>query len=381
MSPRKAAPPGETPPPSALPAGPILDAIHDQDAALARLRRALAEDRVAHAYLFHGPRGIGKTRTALGLAQALNCTGAGPPCGACPACRKVARLTHPDVRLVLPATKDEEDDPEELARRLEEYAANRYHLLEFARNASIGIDRARELKAEAAMALVEGRRRVYIIVDAVRMTDDAAQSALKLIEEPPAGTHIILTAEEPASLLPTIVSRCQTVRFRPLRGETIERILGEAVGVRPEPARLIASLADGSLGRALALGGESSIIETRDRALELLDIGPDPSGIQEKVRQWSRDLDQIRARRTVEILLMWCHDLLGMKFALPETAIANRDRMDLLRRRAGEAEVRQIRQWIEALEEMVDSMARNVHPAASLHEALTRIASTKISQT
>jgi DNA polymerase-3 subunit delta' len=169
------------------------------------------------------------------------------------------------------------------------------------------------------------------------------------------------------------------VRFRPLRGETIETILMREAGIRDEPARLIAALSDGSLGRALAMSGETSIIETRDRALELLEIGPDPGGIQEKVRQWSRDLDQITARRTVEILMMWCHDLLGTKLGLPEGTIANRDRLDQLRRRSSTVEIRQIRQWIEALEEMVDSMARNVHPASCLHEALTRIGSTKIS--
>ena len=221
-------------------AASILGRILDQDEIVARLCEAARDGRVAQAYLFHGPRGVGKTRTALGLAQAMNCLDASPPCGACRACRRVASLLHPDVRLLFPATREEESRPEDLGRRLEEYGADRYHLLEFARNASIGIERIRELKAEAAMSHVEGKRRVNIIVSAHRMLEDAAQSALKLIEEPPPGTHMILTVEEPAALLPTIVSRCQLVRFRPLPRATIEEVLGTEFGLEKAAAALIA---------------------------------------------------------------------------------------------------------------------------------------------
>ncbi|MDM7915580.1 MAG: DNA polymerase III subunit delta' C-terminal domain-containing protein, partial [Candidatus Eisenbacteria bacterium] len=325
-------------------------------------------------YLFHGPRGVGETRTALGLAQALECGAEADrrPCGACLGCRKVAALIHPDLRLLFPATRDEESSPEDIARRLHEYAAGPFHLLEFARNATIGIERVRELKAEAGMALVEGPRRVYILADAPRMTEDAAQSALKLIEEPPPGTHLILIAEEPSMLLPTIVSRCQQVRFRPLRRETIEEILAARFGVAPKTSRLIAALAQGSLGRALQLRLEDSIPETRDRALSLLHV--DPERAQEKTREWSRSLDPNAARRTVELLLLWCRDLLAVKFGQSPDSLANPDRLDLLEKEAARMPVATLRAWVDALEEMVDSIDRNVNPALSLFEALSQIA-------
>ncbi len=249
--------------PSDPAAGAILSWIRDQDEVISRLLTAVREDRIPQAYLFHGPRGVGKTRTAIGLAQALNCTGSGIPCGDCPPCRRIANLTHPDVRLLFPATRDEDSRPDEIAKRLEEYGADRYHLLEFARNASISIDRIREWKSEAGMSLSEGRRRVFILTDASRMLEEAAQSALKLIEEPPPGTHLILTTEEPSSLLPTIVSRCQQVRFRPLRRDTIEEILIAEAELDPGAARLVATLSNGSLGRALALKEETSIVTAR----------------------------------------------------------------------------------------------------------------------
>jgi DNA polymerase III subunit delta' len=351
----------------------IFSWIKDQDEVLSRLLAAVREDRVPQAYLFHGPRGVGKTRTAIGLAQALNCTAENAPCGECLPCRKIANLTHPDVRLLFPATRDEDSRPDEIAKRLEEYGADRYHLLEFARNASIGIERIREWKGEAGMSLSEGRRRVFILTDAARMTEDAAQSALKLIEEPPAGTHLVLVAEEPASLLPTIVSRCQLVRFRPLRKESIEEVLTSHAGMDPASARLVTALSEGSLGRALGLREETSIVKTRDAALDLLRVGNVPGEIQEKVKQWSRSLDPNTARRNIELLLMWCHDVLAVRYCLPEDQICNIDRKKELVGQAAALTVSQIRTRIDALEEMLDSIDRNVNPSLALHEMLCRI--------
>lgn len=353
----------------------VLSWIRDQDDVVLRLRAAIAEDRIAQAYLFHGPRGVGKTRTALGFAQALNCAGDSIPCGRCLPCRKVASLIHPDVRLLFPATRDEDARPEEIAKKLEDYGADRYHLLDYARNASIGIERIRELKIEAAMSLAEGRRRVFIISDAARLGEDAGQSALKLIEEPPPGTHLILVAEEPGALLPTIVSRCQQVRFRPLRRSTIEGVLKGEAKIDAASARLIAALSEGSLGRALGLREETSIAKSRDDAITLLQVPPDTAHIQEKVRQWSKAINPNSARRNVELLLMWCHDLLAVKYGLPEETLCNMDRRKELGDEARSTDVGRIRAWIDALEEMLESIDRNVNPSLALHEMLVRCAS------
>lgn len=361
-----------TPPPLA-PAS-ILGQIRGHDELITRLRESARTDRVAQAYLFFGRRGVGKTRTAVGFAQLLNCVGPEPPCGSCVACRKTAALIHPDLRLLFPATRDEESHPEELGRRLEEYGADRYHLLEFARNASIGIERIRELKAEAAMSHAEGKRRVFILVEAHRMLEDAAQSALKLIEEPPPGTHLVLTAEEPASLLPTIVSRCQQLRFRPLQRSAIEEVLGRDMGLESAASGLIAALADGSLGRALELRLEASIVSARDAAVRMLEVATDPREIREKVGEWSRGLDPNTTRRNAELLLMWCHDLLCTKVGLPAETLLHADRQAQLSRRAERLSLSTIRAWVDALEEWLMAADRNVHPLMAFHETLSRIA-------
>ncbi len=352
----------------------ILDWIRDQDDAVAALRAAVRDDRVPHSYLFFGPRGIGKTRTAIGLAQALNCDAAERPCGVCLPCRKIASLVHPDVRLVFPTTREEDQNPDAIAKKLAAYTADPTQRLEYARNSSIGIDRVRELKLEAGRSISEGRRRVFIVSDATRMLEEAAQSALKLLEEPPRDTHIVLTVEEPAALLPTILSRCHQIRFRPLRRETVEGVLREAAGISTEAARLIASLAGGSLGRAMDLKDEDSIVRTRDEAVSLLATRPDPASIEARVREWAGRLDPNAVRRNVELLLIWCHDLLVMKYDLPEGFLSNLDRKQDLATAARTTELQRIRAWIDALEEMVDSTDRNVNPALSLYETLHRIA-------
>ena len=124
-------------------------------------------------------------RTCLAFAQQLLCENADPPCGSCSGCRTSARLVHPDLHLLFPATREEAEDPAGRAALLEAYASNRYHLLEYSASAGIGIDRIRALKEEVAKSRVAGERRVVILADAPRLTEQAAQSALKLVEEPP----------------------------------------------------------------------------------------------------------------------------------------------------------------------------------------------------
>lgn len=355
---------------------PIFDWIRDQDDSIDRLRSAVRDGRVPQSYLFHGPRGVGKTRTALGLAQALNCESADPPCGVCLPCRKVANLVHPDVRLLFPTTRDEDQSPDEIAKKHQAYADDPTARLEYARNSSIGIDRVRDLKVEAGRTISEGRRRVFILSDAARMLEEASQSALKLLEEPPANTHLILTVEEPGALLPTILSRCQQMRFRPLRRETIEEMLRAAAGMGVEAARLVASLSGGSLGRAMDLKDEDSIVRSRDEAVAILSTRPEPAAIEERVRQWSGRLDPNAVRRNVELLLVWCHDLLLMKYDLPEGLLSNLDRKGDLAAAARSTDLARIRAWVDALEELVDSVDRNVNPALAFHEAVQRIAGT-----
>ena len=348
-----------------------------QEGVLARLSRARAADRLAQSYLFLGPRGGGKTRLALAFAQELLCEAAEPPCDVCRACTRARHLSHPDLHLVFPVSREEAQDPEALGRRLEAYAKDRYDLLGSAASASIGIDRIRALKEEVAKARVEGNRRVVILSGADRLTEQAAQAALKLVEEPPPGTVLILEAEERSDLLPTLVSRCQCARLRPLGRDVLAEILERERQVPPGEARLLASLAQGSLGRALELR-DLGIARWRDSVIELFRFEPSgpvpPAEVERRVRRVERTWTAPAARQAVELLLLWHRDLLAAASGLGEADLVNVD----LKERAG-AEgtaltVAEIGRRMRAVEELNAAVEQNVNPVLALHAALTRIA-------
>lgn len=201
---------------------PIID-LYGHDTLLARLSESVHAGTLPSSLLFQGPRGVGKQRLALWLAERLLCTEKEAPCEKCIACRYVRALTHPDLHWVFPRPRLKDGDPDQDQVR-DDYAgaiAERVKNLGFyaAPSGSEGIYVAtvRALVRSAAMSPAMGRRKIFIVGDAERMVpqegaDMAANAFLKLLEEPPADTTIILTSSEPGALLPTIRSRVISVR-------------------------------------------------------------------------------------------------------------------------------------------------------------------------
>ncbi len=355
----------------------LRDRLLGLDRVLDHLSRARAQDRLAQSYLFLGPRGCGKTRLALAFAQELLCGAAASPCGACVPCRQVAHLTHPDLHVVVPATREETESPDRMAALLAAYAGDRYHQPLGGAGESIGIDRVRALKEEAAKAPVAGTRRVIVLAGADRMTEQAAQAALKLVEEPPPGTLLVLAAGEATDILPTLVSRCQRVRVPPLGRERLHQFLTGEFQIPREEAYMLAALSGGSLGRALELRG-LDVRELRDRVRAAFDFPPDAAAAPAEVERRVRGLERVwtgdTARVGCELLLAWLRDCLAARTGLDAADLANPDLADEARRVGRALVPAEIGRRIRVVEEMAVALDRNCNPALALQAALWRTA-------
>jgi len=220
-----------------------LGDVRGQDRALGLLERAISSKRLAHAFVFAGPPGVGKRSTALALARAKVCTEAPDRgCGRCAECLLVSAGTHPDVFV------------EDLAAAQAERASASF----------VSIEQIRRVCAALAMRPVRGACKLAIVDQAERMTAEAQNALLKTLEEPRGQATLVLVSSNLDALLPTIRSRCQRLLFAPLPDEVVVELL-EREGVAADDARRAAPLAGGSLDRARELASA----EASERTAEL----------------------------------------------------------------------------------------------------------------
>jgi DNA polymerase III subunit gamma/tau len=212
-----------------------------QDPIRTTLERAVATNRVAHAYLFAGPRGSGKTTTARLVAKALNCAkrreGEPEPCNECPSCLEITAGTSMDVLEI-------------------DGASNR------------GIEEIRNLRENVKYAPSGGKSKVYIIDEAHQLTDFAWNALLKTLEEPPAHVRFVFATTEPLEVPDTIASRCQVFEFRRLKAEELTRHLMDVA--KAEKAKL-----DDDAARLIARASEGSVRDALSRLDQALSVSPD----------------------------------------------------------------------------------------------------------
>jgi DNA polymerase-3 subunit delta' len=276
--------------------------IEGHDRPVTILKRALANKTLAHAYLFSGGEGAGKKMTALALAAAVNCGNAGPDggCGECPSCRKVAAHVHPDVH-VLAADGDE-----------------------------IKIDQVRQVQAELALKPFEGAKKILIVDGAESMNPASANAFLKTLEEPPGEALIVLISPLPQSLLPTIRSRCQEIRFLPLPRPILAQALMRKRGLSEEDAWFLAALAQGSLGRGLAMDVEHEKAAREElmalwSGLEQMNAGE----VLTQAEAFSKDRD--RLERLLDIGVEWLRDAIVFRETGDERLLVHGQGSDLHR--------------------------------------------------
>ncbi|NWG19698.1 MAG: DNA polymerase III subunit delta' [Chloroflexi bacterium] len=326
--------------------------------AVAFLRRSIAGDRMAHAYVIGGPEGIGKALLALRLAQALNCDRAGvDPCLQCRACQRIAHGNHPDVRVVGMATQAAGLKPDEAARQKE-----------------LRIDTVREWQRDVTLKPYEGRRRIFILHDAERLTEAASNALLKTLEEPPPYATLILVAHTAGSLLPTIVSRCQLLRLRPVPRAQVAAALREMRGLIAGDAELLAAWSGGRIGWALRMADAPEELEARQEQLAaLLSLAEQP--IAARLRWAEERAKEYRAGEQAAVMDMlalwqsWWRDVLLTAAGCPQ-AIVHIDRRDEVTTAASHYAVADVHAFLTSIGLTVQRLRDNVNPQLAIEGTL-----------
>ena len=292
------------------------------------LLAARRSGRLPHAYLFYGGEGVGKDAAALELARALRCERGGEEaCGECSSCVRIGAMQHPDVHLIIPLPRgsQEKDDDEPMAKltdgdvrlvqeQLRLKGADPYHRIQIPKANVIKINSIREIRRESSMSTSDHRTRVFIISGADAMNDAASNTLLKTLEEPPGDTMFILTTSHREALLPTILSRCQNVRFDPLTEDEIRAALIGRGHIEEVRATLLARLAGGSYARALELS-ESDLMGQRAEVVDFIrkSLGGKTLDLVELIERMSETKERDVHVRFLTLVLLWFRDALVLR--------------------------------------------------------------------
>lgn len=292
-------------------------------------------DRLHHAYLLTGPRGVGRRTIAVRFAQLINCTnqlGPGIPCRGCHNCIRIERMQHPDVSIV----------------QAEQEGGN------------LKVDQVRDLQRSLSLTPYEARYRVALLLRFEEANDNAANALLKTLEEPSPRVLIILTARSVEDLLPTIVSRCEVIRLRPIPLGILAEALQSRWEIPAERARLLAHLSGGRPGYALRLYHEPERLELRQQWLDDHRRLLGASRIERFTYADNLTKDRDRTRRALETWLTIWRDVL-LRAVGVDTQITNVDRIDEIDTLASRLETPAARQAVWLMERTLALLSTNVN--------------------
>ena len=326
------------------------------DKAVKALTRAIDSDRIAHAYLIAGPPQIGKMTLAIDIARAVNCVAdeqpnmfgetEPKPCNTCGPCDRITRGLHTDVRVVT----------------LGQDSRGRTQTL-------ISIDQVREVQREASLRPSEGKYRVFIFDRAEYLSQGAATALLKTLEEPPDQVIFILAATDSDRLLPTISSRCQTFRLRPIRQSVIAEHLKSQYEAEEEAAEEIARLSEGRIGWAISTVADPSVLEAIEEKVTTVESVVQ-AGLEARfeyaeklARAFGRDRDAVRDE--LVIWLEWWRDMMIVKAGLPRY-VKHLARLDTFQAGAAKVTVEEVAKAVSAVEETSRWLDRNANARLAL---------------
>ena len=298
------------------------------------LKKHVVNGTTRHAYLFAGPPGLGRRTLALSFAQALNCqtpVAPGVPCGECRDCRQIAAMQYADLTVI-------QADAE---------------------GGTLKVDQIREARRSLTLKPYQANYRVALFLRFQEANDNAANALLKTLEEAPSYAVLILTADNPEQLLPTIVSRCEVLRLRPLQVDQVQKEL-ENRGLEGDRAKLIAHISGGRFGYAQRLIGDASLLGWREERLNDLQSLISASRVEKFAYADKLARDKESMRQAVLVWLSYWRDVM-LRTAHASTPLVNVDRNVEIEDLAQRLDLSIARRVVSSLEQVLEKMERNVN--------------------
>jgi DNA polymerase III subunit delta' len=317
------------------------------------LRRMIAARRVPGALLLAGTDGVGKKLFALELGKALNCRFPKgiEACDHCPSCARIMQSDFPPY-----------NDPDADKKRIV-WSDHPDVGLVRPFNRIIRVDPMREIEREANFRPYEGGARLFIIEDADKLNDHSSNALLKTLEEPPPTSHLVLITSRPAALLPTIRSRCQSIRFSPLATSEIEAHLVREKRCAATEARLLARVARGSIGRALSTDLEN-YRQQREAMLDVLG-SLTLSGDRSRLLRAAEELNDAKRKDEYEsrldVLETLVRDVWTLSLGASRERLVNDDLHDPLAKMSERLTSRRAARWLTQIETLRDQLAVNIN--------------------
>ena len=317
----------------------------------AALKRMLVSGRLPGALLFTGEEGIGKKLFALEVARALNCRTPKDheACGVCSSCTRTAKLNYP-----------QRDDADEWTQII--WTDHPDVGLVVAPKRVLRVEQMRQIENEANFRPFEGKARVFLIDEADKLNDASANALLKVLEEPPKTSYLILITARPAMLLPTILSRCQMIRFSPLTPAEIESHLTKT-NVDTRTARLRARAAGGSIGRALS-GDLTTFTSQRKAMLKVLNalvVSNDRAELLRSAEQLNEAQYKDEFEERLDVLETLIRDAWMLSLGVETTQLVNEDLSGELQQISRNLDSSRAADWILQIEDMREQLIVNIN--------------------
>lgn len=371
------------------------DKILGQNQVKKLLQKAILDNRISHAYCFLGIEGVGKEASAIEFAKVSNCEspivkdGEIAACEKCHSCQMADKLQHQNIHLIhsLPTAKGATSKDSSISKLTDEdikiiqeqisiKADNPYHKINIPKASQIKIASIREIKKLLSLANA-GNGRIFILVfNAEEMTQEAANAFLKTLEEPKENVTIIITSSRPELLLPTILSRCQQLFFRPINQNILEKYLIDSYNVDESEAKLSAAFGQGSITKSIQFLDDDMKILRK----EIVDIFRTSLKKRAYRLEMIEKLDDILAEKdkkliedVITLLIIWLRDANSIIKTNDISNIVNSDQIDTLEKFAKNFSNKNIEAAITTVEDSIFHLKSNVAPNLLIIDMFLRL--------